>query len=420
MAKNTKQTWGLMPPETISELRRKEWDNSRHLKARLKGERPFPIELSLRPPTGSAALAGIEKFQQYVAAWHSFSEELTSSNEASTSCGIQVVWEERRFKKLGNQLLPTKIRIIDMAALTSLLGEEPQLQHWLGRVTTIGHALLGKVVAFDQGHPLYGVLVSYFAELSCMTDDELARLTKVIPQLKKGMGQGGYLRSLPILHVDTKFLENHLSIVEAIAAVAIDPQIVESGLLAWLACQAKPMAWLMVRPLCPDSRRALGGLPLLRLSSDTLTQFPLPTNNILVVENEQSCLALPPIADVIAVAGGGSNVSWLSADWLADKKVGYWGDIDAHGLAILGSARGKLAKIEPMMMDRATVEAFSKRMVEEPEPSSTAPSGLTVAEEELYRFLRKKACGLSRLEQERIPQDYIKTALEQFFTRRDV
>ncbi len=42
---------------------------------------------------------------------------------------------------------------------------------------------------------------------------------------------------------------------------------------------------------------------------------------------------------------------------LADKNVGYWGDIDSEGLTILSDARSKLSGITPLMMDELTVRA---------------------------------------------------------------
>ena len=48
--------WGVLPESVRARLRQLEWTNVRHLRERLLGNRPFPIRLGLKPPTGRQAL----------------------------------------------------------------------------------------------------------------------------------------------------------------------------------------------------------------------------------------------------------------------------------------------------------------------------------------------------------------------------
>ena len=226
------------------------------------------------------------------------------------------------------------------------------------------------------------------------------------------MGEGCYLRALPVTFVDTKFIENNLRIIESITAALIDEDVREAGLLNWLHCKDKPKDWLLIKPLCEQATAALGGIPLLRLSSDTLLEFELPASNILIIENEQSCLALNNIPDTIAISGGGKNVAWMRAGWLAAKRVGYWGDIDSEGLSILSDARSKLSTITPLMMDAATVEVYQERMVAEPDSVFKEPIALTEEELDLFKGLRSEQFANTRLEQERLPMDYVTKIIE--------
>ena len=143
-------------------------------------------------------------------------------------------------------------------------------------------------------------------------------------------------------------------------------------------------------------------------------EFELPASNILVIENEQSCLALGAIRDTVAVAGGGKNVAWLQAEWLSRKNVGYWGDIDSEGLSILSAARAKLSSISALMMDAATAETFAERMVTEPDSVAQAPIALTEQELSLFNRLRSGHYHGSRLEQERLPLNYVMQELERW------
>lgn len=181
--------------------------------------------------------------------------------------------------------------------------------------------------------------------------------------------------------------------------------------MEWLNCRENPKGWLFVRPLCGESRSALGGLPILQMDTDTLLNFELPARNILVVENVQSGLALPSLENTIAVFGGGKNVSWLSASWLESKRVAYWGDIDSEGFRILGDARSRCLTVRSIMMDEATVNAFNNRMVGEPESARLRPRCLERQEAVLLQKLREGHFGKRRLEQERLSSNYIARAL---------
>jgi hypothetical protein len=181
----------------------------------------------------------------------------------------------------------------------------------------------------------------------------------------------------------------------------------EAGLVSWLNCREKPKGWLLIKPLCSQTTKSLGGIPLLRLCSDTLLEFELPASNILVIENEQSCLALNDIPNTIAVSGGGKNVAWMKSEWLAGKNVGYWGDIDSEGFSILSDVRTKLSSVGVLMMDKVTVEIFEDRMVAEPDSVSKDPVALTDTELILFKQLRSDHYVNRRLEQERLPMDYV-------------
>ncbi len=392
--------WGLLPQNAIAHLRQKEWLNKKNLKNLLKGDRPFPIIFHLKPPQGNAILKNINHFQTFIASWKEFIPD-----QNSRTC--EVIWEKRRFRQLSEQMIPVKLIIHDIATLACILGkaEENQLIEWRRKISFIMTELH---INTTNETALFNTLINHLDAVIKLDDCDLRLLVKLIPQLKQGMGKGCYLRSLPVTYVDTKFIESNFSLIESVADAVIDPTIKERGLLDWLQCRSKPMDWLLVRPLCSKTRKALGGVPLLRLASDTIQDYELPAHHILIIENEQPCLALPEISGTIAIAGGGKNVSWMRAAWLTSKRVAYWGDLDSEGFRILSDARSKLSTLTPLMMDRATVEAYMERMVDEFDPFDKEPIALNQEELKLFRELRSKKYLRTRLEQERLPVDYVK------------
>jgi hypothetical protein len=430
MSTSSKATWGLLPEDVLLTLKNKYWQNSRNLKSLLSGGDSFPLVVPLKPPRGNAAIQNIGHFQNFVSSWKSFSQD--SINGAgqergdSKSKGCEVVWEKRNFRSLAEQDVPTHLNILDIGSLACILGsdEECQLQDWLSKIRYIFESLSSQSflpqsqshqASSDEGSSSHGdsdqnlfqALIDHLETLDSFERDDLELFVRLLPQLQKGMGQGCYLRALPVTFVDTKFIEKNLRIIESVVTALVDKNVKGTGLMSWLDCKEKPRDWLLVKPLCQETRSLLGGLPLLRLSSDTLQDFELPARNILVIENEQSCLSLSDVRNTIAVSGGGKNVSWMKAGWLADKNVGYWGDIDSEGLAILSDARSRLSSITPLMMDELTVKTFAERMVPEPDSVSKDPVALTETELALFKGLRADQYADKRLEQERLPMEYV-------------
>lgn len=409
--KNSRPAWGLLQQDAVELLRAKYWNNTKALKSLLTGNTEFPIQISLKPPKGNAALNNISHFQDFVDSWKSFCEQAEYE-----SIQVNVHWETVIFRSISEQQVPTYLTIPDISSLARMLGdaEEQQLKDWQSSISYIFDSLSIEL-AKRTVHPirsiyereLFSTLVANLEILSGFSKLELELLVKLIPQLHKGMGRGSYLRALPVIFVDTKYIEKNLKLIESVTAAILDCSAKEMGLLSWLDCRDKPKDWLLVKPLCKSAADALGGLPLLRMSSETLLQFELPAKNILVIENEQSCLSLDNIPDTIAVSGGGKNVSWMRVNWLANKRVAYWGDIDSEGLAILSDVRSKLSTVIPLMMDTETVEAYRDRMVDEPESVIREPVALTESELMLFRMLRNGDYGSARLEQERLPIDFV-------------
>ncbi|ERP95643.1 hypothetical protein Q666_05805 [Marinobacter sp. ES-1] len=390
------RSWGLMPRDVIERLREKEWYQRRALKARLKGERPFPVSVSLKPPRGQEAVSDLEHFHRFVSAWRAFPNQ---------GC---VQWESQSFRQLSVQRVPVRFRVADIGTLAELLGEQEQtaLGNWERRIGNILAQPFAQDEKIQRG--LFSALVDNLEALTSFTEDELGLLVGLVPQLKAGLGGGRYLRALPLTQVDTKFVEQNLHLIECLLDVLWRGEVSASGgLLAWLTCIENPKGWLFVRPLCDSSQTALGGLPILQMDTATLLAVELPASNILVVENVQSGLGLPPLDNTIAVFGGGKNVSWLSAPWLQAKNVGYWGDIDSEGFAILSDARRRCKNIESIMMDEQVVEKFTSRMVDEPNSVDAPPAYLEEQESRLFHKLRQGDFAKPRLEQEKLAADFI-------------
>lgn len=392
-----KAKWGKLPDDIYHDIKRREWLNLKNFKLRLLDERKFPIKISLCPPSSKQAIADIVHFQLYINKWKQFPYQQF------------IEWQPRIFRTLAKQQIPMVLTLNNMSELLTFLGEDAQIQSqkWQTNMQPL----------LNLNPKFYPILVEHLSILSNMHLEASISLSKLLNQLYRQIGAGLYLRALPIKGVDTKFLENNLLFVEALLDVQFEGELTQAGgLLNWLGCLDNPKGWLMIKPLCPHSQASLSGLPILQLDSDTLKSYELPANNILVIENIQSGLALPKLNDTIAVIGGGNNISWLTAKWLINKRVGYWGDIDSWGLKILGQARFLCSHIQAIMMDEKTLLQYQKKMVNESASYTALPSGLTETEMELFDKLQSKYYLSNRLEQERLPNDYVSKYLSEWLS----
>jgi hypothetical protein len=134
---------------------------------------------------------------------------------------------------------------------------------------------------------------------------------------------------------------------------------------------------------------------------------------VYIIENEITYLAFPPVPDAIALFGGGYAVSAVeSLDWLADRQLNYWGDIDTHGFAILDRLRHRVPHTRSLLMDRGTLLAHESQWVREPAPVVARLDHLHPEEADLYRDLVEDTLGETvRLEQERISYAAIERAI---------
>ena len=401
----TKPSWGVLVEEAKKIWHMRYFNQSRTYRQLLAGELQFPISMSLKSPSSGNVIAeNIEHFGVFVEQWRQVQARAQFEGREQLDKFCKVIWKEQNFQRVSTQQVPTQLLAYNVDALVYFIGGDV-LQQWR-KTKALLDGLEQRIECSDKG-ALRKVLIEHLMSLELMSSEQLSLLLSLIPQLRPKLGEGTYLRALPVVGVDTKFIEQYSLLIEDIVSVVYDSIVKDMGLLAWLGCIAKPKDWLLVRPLCGRSRGQLANLEILRLSTDSLINYPLAAQNILIIENEQSCLALNQMPNTIAVSGGGKNLSWLAADWLAHKRVAYWGDIDSEGFAMLSHARLKVPHVTALMMSVQEVVQFEERMVGEPDSVLKEPEHLSETERMLFRDLRADVYQGRRLEQERLDYDYI-------------
>jgi hypothetical protein len=148
---------------------------------------------------------------------------------------------------------------------------------------------------------------------------------------------------------------------------------------------------------------------------------------VIICENKDSAVNFRTVPGGIAVEGDGTGGGTIAAiDWIRHAPtLIYWGDMDAAGLEILSGFRSCRLEVTSILMDLATYETY-RDFGTNMQPNGTPIKALgpkpdrllTAAERDLYeRVADPSYTGVRRVEQERIPLDVARAALQQQLDR---
>ncbi len=101
----------------------------------------------------------------------------------------------------------------------------------------------------------------------------------------------------------------------------------------------------------------------------TFAKLELPVTEVFITENEINFLAFPDVQAAMVIFGAGYGFENLaSVEWLRNRVIHYWGDIDTHGFAILNQLRRYFPQAASLLMDRETLMEHQVLWGVEPSP----------------------------------------------------
>lgn len=342
------------------------------------------LDIPLHPPVERVALADPGAAVEWVAAWR--------------QAGVaDVTWEERRWASLGTQQIPVRLTMTGAAQLAAFAGRQAHWRVVSSRVAELVAEWRGRTT--DDGEALARALRACAGTLSALPQVDADRLREVLRWLVDHPSSGAYIRQLPVRGVDTKWTQRHRGLVTGLhRAITGRPDL---GLAA-------PPELVRVRFL--DVGLGPGGLSDVSAPVDELARLAVSPRAVLVVENLETLVALPPVPGVVVVHGSGHAVDRLARiGWVTQSRLLYWGDLDSHGFAILDRFRSHCPGVESVLMDRPTLETHRDLWVPEPKPTRASLERLTAEEAATLAMLRQE--GDVRLEQERLDLDASVAAL---------
>ena len=373
----------MKPPTELARRWARQWEVADTREQRLLDARSWPVSLPIGKPSAAEFTQRTGDVREHLKRWR--------------AVGIgRVLWEPVSFRGGGDPVEVPVHWVLDSPSEWVAACDEPVVRKEFER--------LGRLVA--AADPVFHrTLVRQRYLLQDRPEAELAQAIELARVLSPGCAAGRPLRALGACGVDSKFFERHRALIVQLLDARFDGQVSELGLEAFLEALDEGEHWLLVAALAP------GLLPFVqqRVRAREITTRPLPGSHLVIVENERCLYQLPSLPDTVAVLGAGLNLEWLSAAWLQDRRIAYWGDLDTWGLLMLSRARERQPHLESILMSRELFDALApaSAVVERSPAGEQLPNGLTDPERELYVYLRKLEKG--RLEQEMVPREQVMT-----------
>ncbi|MCA1779028.1 MAG: DUF2220 family protein [Xanthomonadaceae bacterium] len=393
---SNKPSWSS--PADISAQVGKLWERGKLLGERV--EAGFPIRLRLKKPQPCDLNERFNQVRDWV-------DALVAGARPQRGFGYEIEWKTVNHRIHGSNKLPSAVRLPEPADAVKLIGKSAQVQTFdrLHKAVTGRFPALGDWLA---RRPLEALRHA----------EDWPRLLAVLDWFGDNPGSGLYLRQLDIEGVDTKFIEQRRKLIGELLDVVLEARHVDPAAAGARGFEQR--YGLRVRPALIrfrilDPRLEIGHISDLSLPADQFAALDLTARTVFITENEINGLAFPEYPDAIVLFGLGYGLDRLArVDWLADRQIWYWGDIDTHGFAILNRLRHHLPHACSLLMDRATLAAHRHLWTQEPKDRRFGgqPTRLSHSEQQLFDTLRNDVIGERiRLEQERIGFGWLQARL---------
>lgn len=385
-------------PEDIRKRIRREWDSGRILAAMLGSEPVFPLRIPLKRPDSKALAEHFEAARLWIAALGAIDKE-----QAGSGCRLE--WQEVAHRQLGRNRMPVAAVVESEEDGLALLDKQADADRFLELTETVA-AAFPALTSWMQRYPLKVLEQA----------ESWPRLLAVLEWVVLHPGANIYLRQIDAASVDTKFIEKHRGLLGDLLGCVLPPERIDgryTGAKSFeqrYGFKRKPE---LVRFRFLDRKHSIQGLSDVAATGDEFARLALPVERVFITENEINFLSFPNVTDGLMLFGGGYGFEHLAqADWLRQKEIFYWGDIDTHGFAILDQLRSTFPFANSLMMDRATLLEHRLLWGNEDRMASRQLVRLNAEESALYDDLRFDCIAPSlRLEQERIGFAWIKAEL---------
>lgn len=217
-----------------------------------------------------------------------------------------------------------------------------------------------------------------------------------------------YLREIPV-NVHTKFIEQRKGIIEEILWEIIPDKLNPNG-----NDFRERVGFIIPSPMISmrifsTSDYIDGVHEQVALPIPELNKIEFQSPNVFIVENATSFHTFPIVNNTILICGNGYGVEVLKdIDWLKNKKIYYWGDMDTDGFAILDLLRTYYPGLASLFMSMKALKNYETHRV--PFFDKKNRTLLALEKDELMTYVYLKNANI-RIEQEKIPNKDLREEL---------
>jgi hypothetical protein len=364
---------------------------------RTKAEKKYPAYLQSvveGTPFAEIVIIGDKKPSKNFADFEKELTELKSQSKEQKGYGYTIKYQTINKKDIGKQDLPTEISFHSETDFLKYLHKEREFSQFRNDCALI----LSKFPELKEW------IIKYPLK-TIDNQDKWNDLLKVCDYFKSNPKPNLYIRELPI-QVHTKFIENNKSIIKDLLDVTIAEHINSNETNFEKRFNLK-YAEPIVRFRILDKQIAHTYFSAIDDLSIPVSQFEMlkiPIKQVFVVENKMNMLTFTELEKSIVVFGRGYGVENIkNTTFLKNAELYYWGDLDVQGFEILSQFRGYFPHTKSIFMDKETFDTFFENNKGIPSQISVNLN-LSAEERELYELLKENNW---RLEQEKIPQEYV-------------
>ncbi len=385
----------LATPKTLKQRALKIWNSGFLHRAWLQKINQFPLEIPLKNISAKTLLNHFSEIQDII----------FTLRQDSQKQGYIITDKAISHRQLGEQNIPAIISFETEFHFLNYLAKTNEFEQF--RELT--------ELSLQQESLLLDWLIQYPSKVMQYAD-VWPQLLAVCRHFKMHPHPNCYIRQLDIKTVDSKFIEQHKSILNELLTLILnetDYYLEVKGLKNHGFERRYGLRYdqPLIRFRILDISLAINGLTDLTLTLSEFESLDIAVSTIFIVENKINGLAFPDYPGAMVIFGLGYAVNLLAeVRCLQQRDLFYWGDIDTNGYAILSQFRQYFPLVKSVLMDATTLQEFDHLCVLEPKESSKqcVLSYLTDAENILYQQLQ---VSLKRLEQERISYSYVQQQL---------
>jgi hypothetical protein len=366
---------------TVSEIRNKvERKYYEVLQSSLKGENCFPF-----------VIRSNKSLSKDFGQMHKEIAEVFSASKDRKGFGYSVISQSVKTRQHGIQDIPQSIKFESLTDYLKFLNKEKEY-----------YLMLENYEIIKAEIPKLGQLLILNPKAIISNADIWTDLLKVCQWFIHFFEPNKYyIRELPI-SVHTKFIEENKTILRFLLDELV-PDIISpsEGLFEKRYGLKYDQSLIRFRSLDRN-------FWYIRHYDDltvTIEQFGMNHINcrrVFIIENKMNFLTFPKTPLSIAIWGKGFAIESLKVvEWLHNKEIYYWSDLDVQGFQMLSQMRSYFKQTKSLLMDMTVIEKNFDFIVNGTPTNQKLPSQLSTQELEVYNFLKENNL---RLEQERITQ----------------